>query len=191
MILLLSIFSRSPCLADYNLIFLSKLSQVHRTSPSSKPTMKLISIFILAATASPVAAIPERAITPLAERENGYVSLSDGPTKTGRDSQSRPNITNPTPKATTSVTITTAAIIQCEFAADPNGAMGLCPNLSNEGWCDCGTAGTYQPLPGDDVCGYTTIPSTGSVALTSIGCVSTTVVQNVTQNVAPTPLTIF
>lgn len=78
--------------------------------------------------------------------------------------------------------------ITCDYAADPDGAMGLCPNLANGGWCDCGSAGTFATETGDDICGYTAVPTSGSIALTSTNCISSTVVQLVTETVIPLPV---
>lgn len=58
----------------------------------------------------------------------------------------------------------------CEHAADPSGGMGLCPDLSNGGWCDCGVDGDFQMLP-DGLCAYSAIPTTGTLALTTTDCV--------------------
>ena len=77
--------------------------------------------------------------------------------------------------------------ITCDYAADPDGAMGLCPNLASGGWCDCGSAGTFTTETGDNICGYTTVPSSGSIALTSTNCISSSVVQLLTETVIPLP----
>lgn len=75
----------------------------------------------------------------------------------------------------------------CDHAADPDGAMGYCPNLSNDGWCDCGSAGDFPILPGSSLCAYTSLPAS-TLQLTSTSCISaapTTAL--ITETVVPIP----
>ena len=77
----------------------------------------------------------------------------------------------------------------CEHAADPDGAMGLCPNLADDGWCDCGSAGDFPVLGGSDFCGYTALP-TQTLALTTTNCQSSSPTTSlVTLTVVPIPAT--
>ncbi|KAL8740836.1 MAG: hypothetical protein Q9190_006502 [Brigantiaea leucoxantha] len=102
-------------------------------------------------------------------------------TKTFSDS-SAPTAT--IPPFSTRVSNNAPAAITCEYAADPDGARGLCPNLANDGWCDCGDAGTFELKSGDDICGYSTLPLTGSISLSTTGCTTTS---SVTITVIPIP----
>ena len=61
----------------------------------------------------------------------------------------------------------------CFYAADPDGGEGLCPNLSDGGWCDCGAAGTYSTLDSENVCEYSTLASSASIILSSTNCGTT------------------
>ena len=74
----------------------------------------------------------------------------------------------------TSTMVTQAAAPTCFFDADPDGAQGLCPNLANGGWCDCGAAGTYSTLDSENVCGYGTLATSASIILSTTNCVSST-----------------
>lgn len=105
-------------------------------------------------------------------------------------------ITDEAPATATVVPFTIAAAttaapsVMCFPAADPDGGMGLCPNLADGGWCDCGTAGTFATLTGNDLCGYTAIPTTGTLSLTSTNCAaSSTTVSVITETVIPIPAT--
>lgn len=51
--------------------------------------------------------------------------------------------------------------VTCYHAADPDGAEGYCPFISDQGWCDCGDAGLFPMIPSDQPaspCGYTVAP---------------------------------
>ncbi|KAL1970177.1 hypothetical protein VTN77DRAFT_6582 [Rasamsonia byssochlamydoides] len=51
------------------------------------------------------------------------------------------------------------AAVSCQYAADPSGAMGVCPLFQREGWCDCGSAGDFVAVSsGSNPCPYTTLP---------------------------------
>jgi len=52
--------------------------------------------------------------------------------------------------------------------------MGLCPDLSDSGWCDCGSAGDYPILAESNVCGYTSLDPSATIALSTTDCASTT-----------------
>lgn len=150
--------------------------------------MNLLPTLLLAAYAT-ITAASTPTPTALAKRSDSCVTLAPGPTDGGWDSSLTITSIVVTGWSSSSVpaAVTTAP---CEFAADPDGAMGYCPNLSNGGWCDCGSAGTYVLLPGGvDNCGYAAAPSVGSIALTSTGCVSGTAVQVVTETVVPVAAT--
>ena len=97
----------------------------------------------------------------------------------------------PTNNATgvTTTSAAAAATPTCDHAADPDGAMGLCPDLANGGWCDCGSAGDYSTLAGSNICGYTSLNPTATIVLSSTDCASSTQVQLVTQTVIPIPAT--
>lgn len=62
------------------------------------------------------------------------------------------------------------ATISCFHAGDPSGHMGVCPNLGSTGWCDCGSAGKYPVLDGDDICGYTEQPDVEAMDIYSTDC---------------------
>jgi len=101
------------------------------------------------------------------------------------DRGSAPNIiptacnTEPTATAASSTPTPT-----CQYAADADGAMGLCPNLSNGGWCDCGTDGDYPTLTGSAECAYTSLPAS-TLSLSSTSCVSSTTTNVQTVTVVP------
>ena len=78
----------------------------------------------------------------------------------------------------------------CLHAADPDGAMGLCPDLANHGWCDCGSAGHFPNLEeGPDICSYTFLNPSATIVLSTTNCIATPTVQsnNVTANITPAP----
>ena len=75
-----------------------------------------------------------------------------------------------------------AATPTCQHAADPDGAMGLCPNLSNNGWCECNGA-DYPIMPGTAPCAYTTLPPT--ITLSSTSCSSTALATTTSACVVP------
>ena len=89
----------------------------------------------------------------------------------------------------TTTSAAAAATPSCEHAADPDGAMGLCPNVADDGWCDCGSAGDYSILAGSNICGYTSLDPTATIVLSSTDCASSTQVQLVTETVIPIPAT--
>ena len=64
----------------------------------------------------------------------------------------------------------------CYHAADPDGAQGLCPDLSNNGWCDCGSDGYYPMLPGLGLCDYESLDPQATIVLSTTNCVPTTTV---------------
>lgn len=103
----------------------------------------------------------------------------------GSASQISPTECNAEPTSTE--TATAAATPTCHHAADPNGGMGLCPDLSSSGWCDCGGDGNYPNLEGSDVCGYTSLPST-TLALTTTDCASSASTSVLTLTVSPVPV---
>ncbi|MCJ1329145.1 hypothetical protein MMC10_005823 [Thelotrema lepadinum] len=139
--------------------------------------------FLILVTCALIVKAADPIITaPIARRSDSCVSLPDGPADSGTDSSL--TITG-TPASTT----TSAPSPLCEHEADPDGAQGLCPNLSDYGWCDCGDAGTYDMLAGDDPCGYTSIPPSGSIALTSTNCVSREAIQTLTAGITVVPIT--
>ena len=146
--------------------------------------MKLSNAFLFATCVFMAEASDPVITAAVAKRSDSCVTLPDGPTDTGLDSSL--TITVPT-----STTGSPAPTITCEHEADPDGAQGLCPNLSNYGWCDCGDAGTYDMLAGDDPCGYTVVPPSGSISLTSTNCVSSEAIQTLgsvqTVTVVPIP----
>lgn len=105
----------------------------------------------------------------------------------GNAPHASPSICNDEPTMTSDSTGPTSTP-QCEHAADPSGGMGLCPNLSNKGWCDCGTDGNYPMLSGNDICGYTDLPAS-TLALTKTNCQATATRSIVTLTVVPVPIT--
>ena len=145
--------------------------------------MKFSKTIFLAACALTMAA-SDPIITAVAKRSDSCVTLPLGPTDTGLDS----SLTITGTGAATTTTSSPEPTPLCVHEADPDGAEGLCPNLSNYGWCDCGDAGTYDMLAGDDPCGYTAIPSSGSIALTSTNCVSSEAIQTLVQTSLVTPI---
>lgn len=64
----------------------------------------------------------------------------------------------------------TPPAVSCQHAADPSGGTGVCPAVGAAGWCDCGTAGDYPTVDGDDICPYTTQPEQGPYVLPTTGC---------------------
>ena len=63
----------------------------------------------------------------------------------------------------------------CFHAADPDGAQGLCPDVSDSGWCECNDGQDYPILSsGTDPCAYTTLPATPTT-LQSTDCSSSAV----------------
>lgn len=131
--------------------------------------MKFLYAVSLTAFALMAQASSEPMITAIAKRDDSCVILPVGPTDTGLDS----SLTISVPSKTTAVH---RAAVTCEHAADPDGAMGLCPNLANGGWCDCDSAGTYEMAAGDNPCPYTTVPASGSISLSTTNCVAGTTV---------------
>lgn len=77
----------------------------------------------------------------------------------------------------------------CLHVADPHGAMGLCPDLANHGWCDCGPEGDFPNLEGSNICGYTSLDPSAAIVLSTTNCVTSPTAQpnNVTVNSTPTP----
>lgn len=104
----------------------------------------------------------------------------------GSASQISPTVCNLEPTSTGDA-IAAGPAPTCQHAADPSGGMGLCSDLSSDGWCDCGSDGNYPNLEGSDVCGYTSLPAT-TLALTSTNCASSTTTSIMTVTVSPVPV---
>ena len=93
----------------------------------------------------------------------------------GKATQVTPTVCNAEPTNTAAATTTAAAAApSCYHNADPDGALGLCSDLANNGWCNCGSAGDYSILAGPNVCGYTSLDPTVTVVLSTTNCVSST-----------------
>lgn len=60
--------------------------------------------------------------------------------------------------------------VQCHHASDPSGNMGVCLNLGATGWCDCGSAGNFPVIEGEDPCGYTNKPETEPMDIYATDC---------------------
>lgn len=143
--------------------------------------MRLLNTIFLAACTT-IAAASEPIVTAMVKRSDSCATLPAGPTDSGWDSSLTITSIGTSPTTSSSA----AATMSCEHAADPNGAIGLCPNLADGGWCDCGADGTYEVLAGSSPCGYSTVPPSGSIALTSTDCVTST--ELITETVVPIPV---
>ena len=62
----------------------------------------------------------------------------------------------------------------CIHAADPDGARGLCPDLSSDGWCDCGSDGYFPILPGSGICDYSSLDPDAAIILSTTDCATPT-----------------
>lgn len=93
-----------------------------------------------------------------------------------------PTVCNSEPTVTAA---TTTPAPTCNYAADPDGALGLCPNLANGGWCDCGSAGDFPVLLGSSICAYNSLPAS-TLSLSSTNCASSTTTIRSTITVAAT-----
>lgn len=96
-----------------------------------------------------------------------------------------PSICNSVPTDTSTPSTTPAPT--CDHEADPDGARGLCPNLADGGWCNCGSAGYYTTLSGSNICGYTSLDPSSQISLTTTNCLSSATTQLVTETVVPIP----
>ncbi|KAF2235386.1 hypothetical protein EV356DRAFT_514466 [Viridothelium virens] len=95
-----------------------------------------------------------------------------------------PSICNSVPTDTSTPSPRSAS--SCEHEADPDGGLGLCSDLADGGWCDCGSAGDYPILTGSDICGYTSLDPSSQISLTSTDC--STSIQTLTVTVSPIPV---
>ena len=78
---------------------------------------------------------------------------------------------------------------ECSFSVDPSHSQGLCDAVADDGWCDCGEAGTYKPLDpgqGPHICAYKSIDPHSSLILSGDNCGPAPVTtQQITLTVVP------